>query len=918
MGGRPVRVDTRKALAILALLSVEQRPSAREELAALLWPEADDESARGALRRTLSVLRTALGGRWLRVDRSTVALDRTDLVVDLDVLEAALANGGIAALQSAADLARGPFLAGFSLRDSAEFDDWRAARASRVERLVGEVLDRLAEAAAAAGDKALASRTAARRVDLDPLDEGAQRRLILRLAEAGERDAAIRQYRSLVAVLERELGVPPLAETTALYEAVREGHGIPGPASPAAPGVDHPAAAAAASPRLPLIGRDDPLHRLLEAHAAASPDGRLAVVSGEAGIGKTRLAEELEAHVAARGGAVVSATATVAETGIAYAPLLDLLRSGMALAGAEDRLAGLPSWVLAELDRVVPLPSGLVGSAVPVRRPDSPAARARLLDALAAGLAALVAGPIPGLVHLDDAHWADETTLEAILYLARRLAGRPMLLLVTWRPEDLDGPALEFADRLQSADPVWVRLERLTSGEVGQLVAAVGSKQEATALFVASEGLPLYLAESFAGATGNLPGMRALLRERLARVGETAGQVLAAAAVIGRSFDLVTVRETAGRTEEETIAALEELVRRGLVRERIGPGEPTWDFAHERLRAAAYEATSLARRRLLHRRVAAALRERTGLETDPAGLALVGRHEQAAGRDSEAAAAFREAGFRARALYAHPEAIEAFESALALGHPDAAGLQAALGESRAAVGDYPAAIASLEAAAALASSAQLPAAELRLGRVHARRGDLAAAASHLDAVLNALPGPGTEPLARQALVERSLVALRAGDADLARDMAARGLAAAEHAGDRAATGAALRMIGLVERERGDLASARDALARSLELATGEADPAGEIAARNALALVEGDLGRHEAAIELLAPALEGCRRTGERHLEAAVEGNLADRLHALGRTDEAMDHLKQAVTILADLGGRPDALDPEVWKLAVW
>src|SRR5215211_4017227 len=76
--GMPLRVDTRKALAILALLAVDGRPYARDELAALCWPESDDESARGALRRTLSVLRAALGGRWLRVDRSTVALDGPD------------------------------------------------------------------------------------------------------------------------------------------------------------------------------------------------------------------------------------------------------------------------------------------------------------------------------------------------------------------------------------------------------------------------------------------------------------------------------------------------------------------------------------------------------------------------------------------------------------------------------------------------------------------------------------------------------------------------------------------------------------------------------------------------------------------------------------------------------------------------
>src|SRR5262249_7606671 len=151
--GAPLVVDTRKALAILALLAVERRPFARDELAALLWPESDDESARGALRRTLSVLRSALNDRWVRVDRATVALDADAAWVDLGVVEAA-ARGRAAGrvLRDAAAAARGPFLAGFSLRDSPEFDDWRAGRAVAAERAVAAVLDGLSAASEAEGD----------------------------------------------------------------------------------------------------------------------------------------------------------------------------------------------------------------------------------------------------------------------------------------------------------------------------------------------------------------------------------------------------------------------------------------------------------------------------------------------------------------------------------------------------------------------------------------------------------------------------------------------------------------------------------------------------------------------------------------------------------------------------------------------
>src|SRR3954451_782372 len=184
--GTPLRVDTRKALAIVALLAVEGRPYARDELAAMFWPESDDESARGAFRRTLSVLRSALGDRWVCADRATVALAMDgDVTIDLATLDAAVARGDRRGLDEAAALARGPFLAGFSLRDSPDFDDWRATRAVSVERRVVDVLERLTLAAEPEGDSTAAPSAASRPAELDPLDEPARRRLMAILAASG-------------------------------------------------------------------------------------------------------------------------------------------------------------------------------------------------------------------------------------------------------------------------------------------------------------------------------------------------------------------------------------------------------------------------------------------------------------------------------------------------------------------------------------------------------------------------------------------------------------------------------------------------------------------------------------------------------------------------------------------------------------
>jgi tetratricopeptide (TPR) repeat protein len=473
-------------------------------------------------------------------------------------------------------------------------------------------------------------------------------------------------------------------------------------------------------------------------------------------------------------------------------------------------------------------------------------------------------------------------------------------------------------------------LGRLDRAAVAGLVAAAAGVGLGPAavddLVEASEGLPLFVVEALLARNGQetpvasgARSVKALLRERLASVGETATQLLAAAAVIGRSFDLALVRGTSGRSDEEAVAAIEELLRRGIVRELDASGA-AYDFAHATFRDAAYEATSLARRRLLHGRAADLLRGEA-LGRDDAGLLVeIAGHERAAGRDADAARSFREAAERARSLSALHEAATLFETALALGHPDVAGIQVALGEIRTARGDYSGAVAALEAAAAIAAPGDVADIELRLGRVHARRGDPATAASHVEAAIESLgrAGAGDDATLARALVERALVAISQGRLELAEASGRRARELADALGNATIAGAADRMLGLAARERGDLEGARAALRRSLAAGESDPDPGAAVAARNALALVEAAAGNADVAIGLLEAAIEDCRRTGEVHLEAAVENNLADLLHAAGQEAASMEHLKRAVALFADVGGRPGELEPEIWKLATW
>lgn len=936
VAGRPIVVDTRKALAIVALVAAEGRPFARDELAVMFWPEADDEAARGALRRTLSALRTAVGDAGFVIGRAQVALDPAAASVDLADLERLAASSEPADLEAAAALARGPFLAGFALRDSPAFDDWQAGRAVRVERTVGDVLERLAAARLAGGDASGAVESARRRVALDPLDELGQRRLIELLARAGDRSGAIRQYRELVALFERELGVAPLHETTELYDAIREERLTTAPDSTIAPPPTGPrplaiTTVAAATEPAPLVGRARERTTIEAAWRDSVPDGRVILLEGEAGIGKTRLAETAAATIRTNGGTVLAARGYPGEGAIAYGPIAELLRAGLATPDGATHLRTLDKTARHEISRLVDLPLGLRAAGVAgAPLPDDASARVRLLDAVAGALSALTAGPVPGLIWVDDLHLADDPTREALAYLARRLVGRPLLLLLAWRREDLTPGGEATADDL-------ARLPVATSLALGRLdragVAALVHAMRPTdaiddalidAFAADSEGLPLHVVAAL--ASGDPPGaamprgVHALLRERIASVGETAAQILSAAAVIGRSFDLATVREASGRSEEETVDAVEELMRRGIVREVPGAFGPSvrFDFAHGRMRDVAYGSTSLARRRLLHRRTAEALRVEpaTAGRDDLARFALIAGHEREAGRPAEAAEAFLEAADRAESVFANREAIDHLEASLALGNPETVTIHVRVGELRSRLGEYPAAISALETAAALSEASQLPAIEIALGRVHRRRGDLVAAASHL---ASALSSSGlTDALRARALVERCVVGLRAGDLGVAGTAAAEAREVTARLGDPHLEGVAERLVGLVAQARGDVEVARGAFERSVTLAASDPDPTASIAALTALALTLARDGSVDDGVATATSAIDACRRIGDRHLEAAVENHLADMLHDAGRPDDSMVHLKRAVALFAEVGEGAPQREPGIWALAAW
>ena len=678
------------------------------------------------------------------------------------------------------------------------------------------------------------STQAERWLALDALHEPAHRALIRLHALNGDRASALDAYRACVRTLNEELGVAPVEATARLFTAVSDGTlSAPEPMS-------EPMPRAAPPEELPLIGRDGELAAL-----SALAAGRVVVIEGEAGIGKTRLAAQL------RGESVLAAQCHEQESGLPYAPVAELLRQAagrpLAIAAQQRADAALLAPELSQPD----LPAAVT--------PDAPGAQARLLDAVAAVLAAGA-----DVIVVDDAHAADEATVQTLSYLARRLPGRGLSLVLTWRAEAVP-PGHPLRGLVPGA--LVLRPRRLTEAEVAEL-AGPGAWAE-------SEGLPLFVAEFL--AAGAVVG-GSLLEARLAGVDAATRQVVGAAAVLGRGIDPDVLRDTSGRSEEEVVEALEALVARGIL-------TAEYEFSHGKLRGLVYDDLGLARRRLLHRRAAGALTR--------ADDAVVAAHLREAGDDAAAAERFAAAATHAAGLLANTEAAAHLEAALALGHPEPAVLHERLGDARTLIGDYRAALAAYGMAAALAPSSAV---EHKLGSVHLRRGEWAAAEARLRAALEGSPHPA------RVLVDLALVRHRAGDGTGAAELAAEALSATT---DPVASAAAHNLLGMLNRDPAELE-------RSLALAEELGDRAAEVAALNNLALLCDDTDR---AIGLTERALAIC---ADRHREAALLNNLADLHHAAGRTEAAQEHLRRAVAIFAEVGGDESARLPELWKLTSW
>ncbi len=612
------------------LLLHRHAPQPREEGAFLLWPDSTEKQARTNLRKSIRLLKQGWPeGQAHLVDKNGLLQWKPvkPIALDVEQMEAALAaakqSRQVTAqrwhLQQAIDRYRGPLLPACD-------DEWLKTERRRLEQLYEEALIALLDLLERERDYQTAIHYAQRLLHHDDLRENTYQHLMRLHALNGDRAAALNVYRQCQQTLRDELAVAPSPATRTLHEQIRDAGTLAAP-----PVFD-------SSQTEQLVGREDEWRRL---HAAwqRSRRGRaqLMVIAGAAGIGKTRLAEELLAWATRLGMVTARTRSYAAEGDLPYGPLAALLRAEPLRRAWRD----LDDVWLAEIASIVPEASALLADSAQLV--GERGQRQRFFEALARAFAAHTK---PLLLLLDDLQWCDGDTLECLHYLLRFNASAPFLIVGTVRPGEVD------AKHPLSAVLLSLRRE----GRLGEIELAPLDKVETVALaeqtaasaldaasqahiVAASEGNPFFVVEMIRvqdvepSETRVAPAPRkvyAVIQQRLQQLSQSAQQLVRLAAVVGRSFTL-DVLAAAGEWDDATLARLvEELLQRRIVREQAVTG---YDFSHDLLREVAYSTTSGARRRLLHARVSAALEQAAATEAREISAQLGHHHEHAGHAD---------------------------------------------------------------------------------------------------------------------------------------------------------------------------------------------------------------------------------------------------------------------------------------------
>ena len=735
--GQAIQFVTRKAQALLCYLAVEGVPVARAKLIDLLWTDMDLTRGRLVLRTTLSQMRTRLKDPYsdetspisyiLAQGDSLSFNPQVDVALDVRVLEAAstLARNpkthGLATndfrrtLERAAALYHADFLEGFSVAHASEFETWVSLQREKWHQCLSRVLDQLSQLQFEGGEFAAGIATTQRWLTHEPLNEIGHRRLMQLYQASGDRAAALQAYATCRTILLQELNANPSPDTQALGERIRaqvQQTSAVGTLESASPRVSAP----------PLVDRTHEHGLLVQAYRTArqgQPQG--IVVSGEPGMGKTRLVQEFLGWASAQGSAVLRGTALEMAVRLPYQIWIDALREQFTQPLGRQTFDSLDaSWRTAitrlwpELQTLHPAElarasSQTVEEASEQAEVEIPTGRNHLFEAIfqfTERLTCQSSQHVPLVIFFDDIQWADTVSLDLLQYVAYRWRENqiPILLVMTLRTEAADALETSLMVLRRHIPLEVVTLLPLTRQGSDQLVQALltqtfkqalqapssnsnyGRQIElfAQTLFNETAGHPLYLIETCKSLFETVhpqleqesqsldltqwqavldgwlaPGVKAVIEARLNRLSPRARAWVNVVAVIGPHAPFEVCRQVADLNESEALTLLDETTARGLLRESIGG---TLSFTHDKIREVVYARINPLRRERLHRRAAETLEQHYAHRLDDYAPHIA--QHFAALNDSRAQAYFQRAGDAAARLYAYAEAATHFARAI--------------------------------------------------------------------------------------------------------------------------------------------------------------------------------------------------------------------------------------------------------------
>jgi DNA-binding SARP family transcriptional activator len=631
--------QSKKARALLGYLVLTRRAHRRERLASLFWDVADD--ARGALRWTLSRVRAAIDAppaSRIIADRDEVHFDLGEVEVDRFVLSETLARGleqaSISELEAAAARFRGELLEGDDLPDFFEFTAWLSAEREEARRSEQQLLSALCRRL---DDPERALPYARTRVRIDPLDEAAGTTLVGLLLRAGRRAEAEEHCESVARLIE-SVGQPNGRLLAALRLELNARRETKAPARPARVRPRPEEIPASSSQAVPFVGRARELLELERARTKALAAERPAIVlvSGDPGIGKSRLLSELVRRYRSEGAEVHAASAFEADRNLPFLAWRELLRAFSSRELDADLRRGL-SPLLPELAAV----------------PDVEVTRESLFRAVTRVLTSA-----PVLV-FDDAHWLDDASAALLHHVLRALAHRPLVCLLGVRRGELaDNPAVVSLLRGARSDRVLseVELGPLSEAEVTAVVRGADPSRDPLRVVAESEGNPLFALElaRFTPEPGSeLPRtLREIVADRVERLPRASVELVQWAAALGGHCEVEVLAALTRSSSEELLRTLELLERHAFLR-AAADADGKYVFSHELAGRAVYLGISEPRRKLMHRRIAEVLSSR-GLEAET--MNDVSRHAALGGDSALASQACLRAAERCLRVFANDEA----------------------------------------------------------------------------------------------------------------------------------------------------------------------------------------------------------------------------------------------------------------------